>query len=225
MLSLREYLFGRRAPKAETGRILALPAYQVAFWPDGWQIGAHGEVLFEDTHETAEAKRWYCVADRNRSLDEAGRIMALHGVYVPRAIVDMVGRTFVSVLVAAVAVQLVAGDWIRQRRGSLLARAEESVLAATLGWRGSCYRPGLCVDDVELLLKDLLSLCAEEEAIPNARYKITVQEDNGFGVLAFRCFVEVCFDSYERHRMRPFAPSASGRCGTNRRGHFRPSLQ
>lgn len=43
--------------------IAALPAYQVALWPDGWELDA-GAVLIRETHAMAEARRWYQSRDR-----------------------------------------------------------------------------------------------------------------------------------------------------------------
>lgn len=45
--------------------VAALPVYQVALWPDGWVLGASGEVSVRDTHAMAEARRWHAQPGRH----------------------------------------------------------------------------------------------------------------------------------------------------------------
>jgi hypothetical protein len=108
-----------RTAAAGAARLAALPPYQVALWPDGWDRLDGGAVLVRDTDAMAEARRWYRLAELNRAAVPLDRAMRLHGTYVPRAIVALSGRRFDSGETASVAVQLVAGDWVRQRRQRL----------------------------------------------------------------------------------------------------------
>lgn len=175
-----------------------LPVYQVALWPDGWLLHADGAVTVRDTHAMAEARRWYKLAERNRAQDDRRRIMALHGVFVPRAVVDMAGRRFPSENAASVALQLVAGDWIRERRRQLLDAPERALRARALAWSGSRHDPLLDAKHLLGLVGSLLRRCAGERLIPDADYRIAVKTDDAFGISGWRCRVEVCLDPYAR---------------------------
>ena len=63
--------------------VARLPVYQVALWPDGWELGRDGSVRVLDTHEMAEARRWYALAERNQYREDASKVMALYGIFVP----------------------------------------------------------------------------------------------------------------------------------------------
>jgi len=190
---LSPFASGRRA----TARLLgALPAYQIAFWPDGWEVFGDGQVAVRDTHAMAEARRWYTLAERNGARDEARRTMAMHGVFVPRTIVDMAGRRFPSEAVASVAVQLVAGEWIRERRRELLAAPAAALAERGLAWCGSRHRPGLDEDGIRLLVGDLLALCVDERLLPDAVYSLVVRRADGYGVCCYSCRIRVSLESY-----------------------------
>jgi len=195
---LRETLLSPFAPgRRATARLLgALPAYQIAFWPDGWEVFGDGQVAVRDTHAMAEARRWYTLAERNGARDEARRTMAMHGVFVPRTIVDMAGRRFPSEAVASVAVQLVAGEWIRERRRELLAAPAAALAERGLAWCGSRHRPGLDEDGIRLLVGDLLALCVDERLLPDAVYSLVVRRADGYGVCCYSCRIRVSLESY-----------------------------
>ena len=129
MLPLRKRLFWRASPDRLTAvaAVAGLPAYQVALWPDGWDLGEDGSVLVRDTHVMAEARRWYDLARRNGSQADLGPALAMHGLLIPPAILDLAWRRFPSEQVASVAVTLVAGDWVKQRRAQLLRTAEAAL--------------------------------------------------------------------------------------------------
>lgn len=198
MSSLRQALFSRFKPRFAARLIADLPPYQVALWPDGWVLDGDGSVTVRDTHAMAEARRWYRLAERNRSVEAARRVMSLHGVFVPRAIVEMAQQCFPSEPVASVAVQLVAGEWVQQRRRYLLEGAEDAVRARNLAWSGSRHQPGLDEDAIGNILRGLLNLCVTEGLIPNASYRLQVFPDDGYGIPAYRCRVQVCLESYAR---------------------------
>jgi hypothetical protein len=199
--SLSKALFSR-LPLNHSARLIAeLPHYQVAFWPDGWELGRDGAVTVRDTHAMAEARRWYRLAGRHPAKEEARRIMSMHGIDVPRAVVEMTGLRFASEQVASVAVQLAAGEWIRQRRRRLLEQAADMLRLHAMAWTGSHHAPGLGAADIERILSRLLVLSAGEGLIPPARYRLRVHEDNGYGIPSHRCRVEVCLDSYQRRRV------------------------
>jgi hypothetical protein len=196
---LPPFLPGRRA----AARLVAgLPAYQVALWPDGWDVSGGGGVSVRDTHAMAEARRWYGLADRNRAREDARRAMAMHGVFVPRAIVDMAERQFASEEAASVAMQLVAGDWIRQRRCQLLRAPEAALAERSLAWCGSRYAAALDEQGLLRLVRDLLDVCIAERAIPDAIYGLDVRREDGYGVCCYWCRVQVWLDSYARRRVQ-----------------------
>jgi hypothetical protein len=182
--------------------IAGLPPYQVALWPDGWDLQPGGGVWIRDTHATAEARRWYRLADRNRAGDGGRRVMAMHGIFVPRAVVNMVPRRFPSEQVASVALQLVAGDWIRERRRQLLAEPEGALLERNLAWTGSCHGPPEDEGRLSILLRDLLRACVIERLIPDADYRLQVRPDDAYGLVRWRCRIEVCLDPYARARVK-----------------------
>jgi hypothetical protein len=198
MLLLRQLLLGRSvAPRSTACALIAgLPAYQVALWPDGWELHPDGAVTIRDTHAMAEARRWYRLAERNRAQDDARRVMAMHRVFVPRAVVDMADRRFPSEQVASVALQMVAGDWIRDRRRQLLAAPEGALEARALGWSGSRHDPKLVPDRLLRLLGDLIRTCVSEGLVPDADYRVEVDANDGYGVVGYRCRVAVSLDPY-----------------------------
>jgi hypothetical protein len=178
--------------------VAGLPAYQIALWPDGWELHPDGAVTVRDTHAMAEARRWYRLAERNRAHDNGRRVMALHGIFVPRAIVDLAHRRFPSEQVASVAMQLVAGDWIRDRRRQLLAAPRRTLRARALAWSGSRHAPGIDPSCLSALLPELIETCVSERLIPNASYGVEVMAEDAFGIASVRCRVEVCLDPYAR---------------------------
>jgi hypothetical protein len=127
--------------------------------------------------------------------------MALHRVFVPRAIVDLAGWRFPTEEVASVAVQLIAGDWVRQRRAELLREPERALHERALAWRGSRHVSGGTAPQVGELLQGLLALCVAEGLIPDADYRIRVRADDGYGICAHRCRVEVGLEPAERTRV------------------------
>ena len=188
--------------------IAALPPYQVALWPDGWEHLEDGGVRVRDTDAMAEARRWYRLAQRNRGLGAMGPAMRLHGTFVPRAIVDLSRLRFATARAASVAVQLVAGDWVAQRRAELLRAPVRALEERDRAWSGS--RSGDLLDEVSLieLVSELLRQCMAEGLIPKAAYRLRVQRDDGFGVCGFRCIIEVWLDPYARTRLADALASA-----------------
>jgi hypothetical protein len=182
--------------------VAALPPYQVALWPDGWEIGRGGEVLVRDTHGMAEARRWYALADRAPSRPRMDRTMRLHGTFVPRPIVALAGQCFPSEAVASVAVQLVAGDWIGQRRRALLTAPDEAVRATRIGWTGSRYDADRDAEALVILVRDVLTDCMREGLTPTVGYDLKVRADDGFGVRGYRCLITVGLDSGACARVR-----------------------
>jgi len=207
---LRETLLNPFAPgrRAATRLLGALPAYQIAFWPDGWEVFGDGQVAVRDTHAMAEARRWYALAKRNGARDEARRTMAVHGVFVPRTIVDMAGRCFPTEAVASVAVLLVAGDWVRERRRQLLAAPAAALAERAVAWCGSRHRPGLNEDGIRLLVGDLLALCVDERLLPDAAYSLAVRRADGYGVRCYSCRIRVSLESYARKRVEEILDAA-----------------
>jgi hypothetical protein len=194
-------LFSRSRLHRFARLIADLPPYQVAFWPDGWELDGNGAVIVRDTHAMAEARRWYRLAQRHRSGEEPRRVMSMHGIDVPRVIVEMGGRRFASEQVASVAVQLVAGEWVRQRRQRLREQGEDVLRLRALAWTGSHHAPGLDAAEIERILGRLLVLSAGEGLIPAARYRCRVHADDGYGIRSHRCRIEVGLDRYERRRV------------------------
>jgi len=177
-----------------------LPSYQVALWPDGWELDPDGAVRVRDTHAMAEARRWYVLAGRNQAGAAAYGLMARQGVSVPQAVLALVGKRFASEQVASVALQLVAGEWIRQRRRELRSAAPEALAARTQAWSGSRHRAVWDEDAVAGLVAELVRACAAERLIPNAHYRIGVRADDGYGLTLWRCRLRVALDAYARAR-------------------------
>jgi hypothetical protein len=199
--SLRRALFPGPRWSACERLIARLPPYQVAFWPDGWELGDDGTVTVRDTHAMAEARRWYRLARRSRPREGALRVMSVHGINVPRAIVEMAGRRFPSGDVASVAVELAAGDWVRQRRRQLAAQPEEAIRDRDIAWSGSRYASEVDAGRIAAILRHVMTLSVREGLVPDARYRLVVDAGDGYGVRCHRCRVEVCLDSYERRRV------------------------
>lgn len=176
--------------------VKALPAYQVALWPDGWEHLAGGGVLVRDTDAMAEARRWYELAERNRGVLPMDRVMGLHGTFVPRPVVSLSGHRFTTAEAASVAFQLVAGDWIRQRRERLLRSPGLALSDRLRAWSGSRCEEACDAATAEAVLSGLLTLCIAERLIPAADYRLRVQGDDRFGVRGFRCLIEVYLEPY-----------------------------
>jgi hypothetical protein len=200
---LRRALLPRAAARdrAATAAVAALAAYQVALWPDGWELAADGSVSVCDTHAMTEARRWYDLARRNRARGDPGRALAMHGVYIPQGILDLARRTFPSEQAASVAVCLVAGDWIRHRRLELLRCAGTAMAERAAAWTGSRHDLAADTEGVQALLAGLLDLCIGEGLIPRAGYGLRVRRDDGFGVSGYRVRVETLLESYARARV------------------------
>lgn len=196
-LWLRASVQGRAAAKVVAG----LPAYQVAFWPDGWELSAHGTVTLRDTHAMAEARRWHQLARRNRAGWVPGPALAMHGVDIPPTILDLARRTFASEQAASVAVQLVAGDWVSRRRAQLLRSAAVALAERKGAWTGSRHDPELDTGGVLALVTDLLGLCVSEGLIPRACYDLKIRRDDGFGVCGYRVRLETLLEPYARARI------------------------
>jgi hypothetical protein len=198
------------ARRSATEAIRALPAYRVALWPDGWVMDADGGVRVVDTHAMAEARRWFDMAERTsaaagrRGLTaaEQRRAMRLLGVYVPPAVVALSGRRFASEQVASVALQLIAGDWIGERRRALLAQPERSLAERACAWQGSRHQSPATADAADALLRQALDACIAEGLVPPARYRLVSRCEDGFGLRRWRCAVEVNLDPYARARAR-----------------------
>ncbi|EGV20317.1 hypothetical protein [Thiocapsa marina] len=200
---------GKDASADRAARVVAaLPAYQVALWPDGWELGAGGEVAVRDTHAMAEARRWYVLADRGAGAPCMNRTMRLYGTFVPRSVVALAGQRFASESVASVAVQLVAGEWIAQRREQLLAAPEEAIRARRLGWTGSRHAADPGSDAIGACVTEVLAECLQEGLIPAAGYDLKVRPDDGFGIRGYRCLITVDLDSSARARFREVIQTA-----------------
>lgn len=182
----------------ESDYVRRLPAYQVALWPDGWESLDTGGIRVRDTHAMAEARRWYSLAERNRSGVRNERAMRLHGVFVPRAIVDMADQVFATEQAASVAVQLVAGDWVAQRRGQLIDGSRGALRERLLGWTGSRHRALSDGAGLAALTREMVRLCIAERLIPDTVYRVEVQGLDGFGIPGFRCIVEAALEQVPR---------------------------
>jgi hypothetical protein len=194
---------GQRGSPDPAARIVAgLPPYQIAFWPDGWMFGPNGDVLVRDTHAMAEARRWYAIADRASVELRMDRTMRLYGTFVPRSIVALAGQRFPTEAVASVAVQLVARDWIAQRREHLLAAPGEAVRLMGLGWSGSRYEADLDADSLAACVRSLLDECAREGLIPKASYGLRLRAEDGFGLRGYRCLITTGLECYAAARAR-----------------------
>lgn len=181
---------------ASSRTVSELPTYQIAFWPDGWDLSPDGSVRLLDTHLTAEARRWYALADRNGFRGDGRRAMSVFGVFVPRAIVDFADHWFPSERVASVAVQLVAGEWIAERRRGLLAAPDRALSECARAWRGSRHEPRMDGAGVETLIADLLRNCIGEGLVPDADYQLRVRSEQGYGIPLYRCTLDARLDSY-----------------------------
>lgn len=203
MHMLRDLLLFRFGPGPDnaTSLVVGLPPYQVALWPDGWDLEPGGRVLVGDTHAMAEARRWYALADRNRSRGDGRRLMSLHGIFVPRGIVDLADRYFPSERVASVAVQLIAGEWIEERRRRMLATPVRTLADRSLSWRGSRHEPGMDGKGVQTLIEDLIRTCIGERLIPDAEYRVRVHAERGYGIVGHRCLLDVCLDRYAANKV------------------------
>jgi hypothetical protein len=196
-------------PSDRAARVIAaLPAYQVALWPDGWVLGAGGEVSVRDTHAMAEARRWYALADRAAGAPCTDRTMRLFGTFVPRPVVALAGQRFPSESVASVAVQLVAGDWIRQRREQLLAAPEEAIRARRLGWTGSRHTGDPSIATMTTCVTRVMGECLREGLIPAVGYDLKIRPDDGFGIPGHRCLITVDLDSSACVRFREVIQTA-----------------
>jgi hypothetical protein len=199
----------RRLSDSPARRLVSqLPAYQVALWPDGWLLEPDGGVRVQDTHAMAEARRWHAMAERNQrgragrplSGVEITRAMRLHGLSVPRVVIEMAGCRFPSEQVASVAFSLVAGDWIGERRRALLASPEQALAQHALAWSGSRHKGTPDPRSAERLLEQLVAQCIDEALLPRAGYRVGCSLNDGYGVCCCRCSVEVDLDSVARAR-------------------------
>lgn len=170
----RGWLEHRADASQALGRVERLPLYQIALWPDGWEWGRGQSLIVRETHEMAEARRWYAMAARNgavvpgRPSPTRSRTMHLYGIGVPSEILGLVGRRFASEQAASVAIRLIASDWVEQRR-RMLARDPARMLALQAQtWSGSCH--GSLAEPAELcpLVLRLLDLCIAEGLLPAA---------------------------------------------------------
>jgi hypothetical protein len=190
--------------------IRALPAYRIALWPDGWVLERDGSVRVVDTHAMAEARRWFDMAERTSAAStrrpltaaEQRRAMRLLGVYVPPAVVGLSGCRFASEQVASVALKLLAGDWIDERRRSMLAEPERALAEHAGAWQGSRHRHPTSADDAEAMLCEALDACIAEGLVPPVRYRVLSRCEDGFGLRRWRCAVELKLDAYARARAR-----------------------
>lgn len=174
--------------------VAQLPAYQVALWPDGWLLEADGAVRVQDTHALAEARRWYRAAARNVGSNPGNaadreRLMGVHGVFVPRALVDLPGCRFASEQVASVALQLLAGDWIAQRRRLLLAAPRATLHQRALVWTGSRHVAPPDLEGTRTCLAAVLRDCVAEGLLPDAPYAIELHPMDGWGIVEMRAVV------------------------------------
>ena len=197
-LALRSLFLTRtRSLRHAAAVVASLPAYQIALWPDGWALD-DGAVSVHDTHAMAEARRWFELVGRNAqgrprrplSNAELARAMRMHGVFVPRPVVDMAGRRFASEQVASVALQLVAGDWIVERRSALMATPERALAERALAWIGSRHAGPPDPDTARQLLAQALTDCIGEGLLPTADYRLHARADDRFGIRRCRCYVE-----------------------------------
>jgi hypothetical protein len=203
VLPLRKHLFWRASPDRLTAvaAVAGLPAYQVALWPDGWDLGEDGSVLVRDTHVMAEARRWYDLARRNGSQADLGPALAIHGLRIPPAILDLAWRRFPSEQVASVAVTLVAGGWVKQRRAQLLRTAEAALAERASAWTGSRHGDGLNAEALACLVRDALQWCLIEDLIPRADYGVRIRSDDGWGLCRYRVCVAVALETGARTRV------------------------
>jgi len=179
------------ARRAASAMVAGLPVYQVALWPDGWVLQTDGRVQVRDTHAAAEARRWYALAARNQCRSDSRYVMSQHRVFVPRAIVAMKGQVFSSEQVASVAMQLVAGEWIRERRRLMLNAPIVALAEGRSHWCGSRHDDrGQACDSLTELLQGLIDLCRAEGMIPDLCYRLSMRVDVGYGLCRYRCIIE-----------------------------------
>jgi hypothetical protein len=196
--------------RAATAEIASLPAYQVALWPDGWLLEPDGGVRVRDTHEMAEARRWLEMAARNRqgrsrapmSDAEVARTMRLHRLFVPRAVIDLAGRRFASEQVASVALTLIAGEWIGERRRHLGRTPEQALAERARAWSGSRHAGAPDAQTMQELLHDVLEHCIAERLVPRAHYLLGVRTDDGYGIRCCLCRVDVDLDQHARTQVQ-----------------------
>jgi hypothetical protein len=122
------------------------------------------------------------------------RTMRLYGTYVPRSIVALAGKRFASESVASVAVQLVAGDWIVQRRRELMAAPAEAIRMRGLGWTGSRHDAELSDEGLVIRVSEAVAACMREGLIPTSSFELKVRSDDGFGIRGYRCLISVAPD-------------------------------
>ncbi|TVQ91959.1 MAG: hypothetical protein EA400_04450 [Chromatiaceae bacterium] len=204
-----------RACRDAAAQIAALPPYQIALWPDGWELEA-GAVLVGETHAMAEARRWYQSRDRRlgtQGTTHANRrgatpaasgmagpapgldhIMRLHGVFVPRAVVALAGQRFPSEATASVALQLIAGDWIASQRRVLLTAPQSALALRERAWCGSRHRQLATADQVAALIEELLADCVQEGLATPAACAVRVRADAGFELRTWRCRISADLD-------------------------------
>jgi hypothetical protein len=103
-------------------------------------------------------------------------------MYIPQSIIDLSGRRFGSELAASVAVQLVAGAWVSERRRCLLAAPRAALSEQSGCWTGSRHRETLLIPDIKEILCQVMAACAEEALIPRVAYAIEVHDNDSFGV-------------------------------------------
>jgi hypothetical protein len=176
--------------------VAALPLYQIALWPDGWERTGDGGVIVRDTHEIAEARRWYAMAARHGAAPRGSasspaiKTMQLHGLGVPRSLIDLAGRRFASEQAASVAVRLVASEWLEQRRRMLAANPQRLLALRALTWSGSHHRPLQHRAAVERLVDELLERCIDEGLIPSTRFQVEARAQDGYGLDGWCCRVQ-----------------------------------
>lgn len=173
--------FGPWRP-VDRAAVARLPVYQVALWPDGWELGHDGTVQVRDTHEMAEARRWYALAERNHARDDTSKVMGLYGIFVPPSILAISNRRFPSEQVVSVACQLAAGDWIRERRARMQREPAAALAQRGLSWCGSHRATDAADDDLLALAQGLLALCVDERLVPRVAYGLRLRADDGYGL-------------------------------------------
>jgi len=203
VLPLHKRLFWRTSSGRLTAvaAVAGLPAYQVALWPDGWDLGTDGSVLVRDTHVMAEARRWYDLARRNGSRGNLSPVLAMHGLLIPPAILDLARCRFASGQAASVAVTLVAADWVKQRRAQLLRTAEAALAERACAWTGSRHWEGMKAEALACLVQDALQWCLMEDLIPRADYGVRIRCDDGWGLCRYRVCVAVALETGGRARV------------------------
>ena len=189
---------GRAADAGARYDVASLPLYQIALWPDGWELAGDGGVVIRDTHETAEARRWYAMAERNgvgrgASLPSSQtlRMMRMHRIAVPRGIVELVGTRFRSERAASVAVRLIAAEWVDDRRRMLNRDPAATFAARARLWSGSRHAELGKDDDVSALVQRMVGLCVAEGMIPRLGYRVDARIQDGYGMRRWSCRVTV----------------------------------